>query len=194
HLGNGASVAAIKSGVCVDTSMGMTPLEGLVMGTRSGDIDPALPTFLQCALGLDAEAAERLFNKQSGLLGICGSNDMRTIIAQMKKGEKQAQLAFDIFCYRVKKYIGAYLAVLSKVNGVVFTGGIGENAPLVRSQCLKELEAFGIVLDAAANRGVKEGIKRITHPQGKVELLVIPTNEELEIAIQAEKLCLPDNP
>ena len=143
HLGNGASVAAIREGKSIDTSMGMTPLEGLVMGTRSGDLDPAIPFYLIRELALSPEKVENLLNKESGLKGICGLNDMREIQQRAGQGDECAVLAFDMFCYRVKKYIGAYYAVLGRLDVIVFTGGIGENSGPVRSAVCGESAAPG---------------------------------------------------
>ncbi len=177
HLGNGASVAAVKGGVSVDTSMGFTPLEGLVMGTRCGDVDPAIVPYLMQREGLSTEEVDALMNKYSGLLGVSETtNDMREIIAGAEEGNEQHRLALDIFCYRVRKYIGAYSAVLGGLDAVVFTGGIGENAPAVRTKSCEGLEAFGITLDEARNAA-----NETTISTGPVKVLVIPTNEELAI-------------
>ncbi len=182
HLGNGCSMAAVKNGKCIDTSMGMTPLSGLVMGTRSGDVDPALYLYLADSRGLSVKEIDTLLNKQSGLKGLCGFNDMRDIHAAREKGDKKAQLAFDVFCYRIKKYLGAYYAVLGGLDALVFTAGIGENDDHVRAEVCKGLEHMGIALDAAANNQ-RKGVARSISPAGtKVPVLVIPTNEELEIA------------
>jgi len=190
HLGNGCSVAAIKSGKVVDTSMGFTPLEGLVMGTRSGDIDPAIVTFLIRKERLSPDEVDSILNKRSGLLGISGiSNDMRQLIDASNKGNERARLAIDIFAYRVKKYISAYVGVLGGVDAIVFTAGIGENAPLVRKKILEGLEFMGIQLDDELNEymvGGREGV--ISKPDAKVKLFVIPTNEELVIARETRKI------
>jgi len=178
HLGNGASVAAVLGGYSVDTSMGFTPLEGLMMGTRSGDLDPAVLPYLMQREQLSSSDVDSLLNKRSGLLGISeGSNDMREIIEAMESGSERHRLAFTMFCRRVRKYIGAYAAVLEGLDAVIFTGGIGENAPRVRAQCLSGLEFLGIELDAEANQ---RNARRIT--SGRTHALVIPTNEELAIA------------
>jgi len=182
HLGNGASVAAIQGGKSVDTSMGMTPLEGLVMGTRSGDLDPAVHFFLMREAGMSADEVETMLNSQSGLKGICGSNDMREIGSLAAKGDQKAQLAMDIFCYRLKKYIGAYFAVLGRVDAIVFTGGIGENSALIRSATCQGLSGLGIVMDENSNSGASGKEAEIQEGQNVVKILVIPTNEELEIA------------
>jgi acetate kinase len=184
HLGNGASATAIRNGSSVDTSMGMTPLEGLVMGTRCGDIDPAVLIYLLQHLELDQAQLEQLLNRHSGLLGLCGVNDMREIHRRVETGDPQAELALGIFCYRLKKYIGAYTAVLGDVHGLVFTGGIGENDAETRARACAGLERLGMVLDEAANRREARGERIISTPDSPVKILVIPTNEELEIARQ----------
>lgn len=182
HLGNGCSMAAIREGHSVDTSMGLTPLEGLVMGTRSGDFDPAILFYL-ADKGYDVAALNKLCNKQSGLLGISGiSNDVRNLMELSKKGNERAKLAIDIFCYRVKKYIGMYAAVLGKLDAVVFTGGIGENAVDVRADVCSNLEVLGIELDGGCNESVGQEEADISATQSKVKVLVIPTNEEAAIA------------
>ncbi|MCB1772014.1 MAG: acetate kinase [Gammaproteobacteria bacterium] len=193
HLGNGASISAIEQGRCRDTSMGMTPLEGLVMGSRSGDIDPAIPAYLQRRAGLTADEIDSVLNKQSGLHALCGDNDMRRILERVAAGEDQARLALDIYCQRIRKYIGAYLAVLGRVDALVFTGGIGERAAPVRRQVCTNLEHLGICLDDSANGSVAGAVSAI-HRQsadgpGQVPLLVVRTNEELEIARQTRQLC-----
>lgn len=182
HLGNGCSATAIAGGKSVDTSMGMTPLEGLVMGTRCGDIDPALHFYLQRETGLDSAALESLLNKHSGLKGVCGVSDMREIQQRAEKGDEAAQLAEAMFAYRVKKYIGAYLAVLGKVDAIVFTGGIGEHSARIRELVCSNLQGLGIQLDEARNRQASEGILEFHNPGAYIRLLVVPTNEELAIA------------
>lgn len=184
HLGNGASATAIRKGKSVDTSMGMTPLEGLVMGTRCGDIDPAIHFYLGRVTGKTNEELETIFNKESGLKGICGANDMREIIRRVKKGDEHAQLAIDIYCYRIRKYVGAYSAVLGQVDALVFTGGIGENAALIRKVCCEDLDRLGIVIDIQKNEAPSQGVSEIQEKTSAVRILVIPTNEELEIARQ----------
>jgi len=195
HLGNGASISAIEQGLCRDTSMGMTPLEGLVMGSRSGDIDPAIPAYLQRRAGLTAEGIDTDLNKHSGLRALCGDNDMRRILQRVDAADPQAQLALDIYCQRIRKYIGAYFAVLGRVDALVFTGGIGEHAAPVRQRICANLQNLGIYLDDAANRNVAGSMAAIHRqqdtPTGSVPLLVIPTNEELEIARQTRLLCPP---
>jgi acetate kinase len=184
HLGNGASAAAIANGQSIDTSMGLTPLEGLVMGSRCGDIDPAIHFYLARTTGMSCDAIESVLNKESGLKGICGANDMREVHRLADAGEDRAQLALDVFCYRIKKYIGAYFAALGGLDAVVFTGGIGENDARVRQQCCSGLTAMGIELDDQKNAVDNSGIYDIHSKSSVVNLLVIPTNEELEIAQQ----------
>ena len=184
HLGNGASVTAIRGGRSVDTSMGLTPLEGLVMGTRSGDIDPALHRYLAENADMSVKDIDTMLNRESGLKGICGDNDMRTIESRMEGGDQSARLAFDMFAYRARKYLGAYMAVLGRVDAVAFTGGIGENSAAVRSAICSGLEPLGIVLDEARNAG-RGGPKQISADGSRTRVLVIPTDEELEIAVQA---------
>ena len=184
HLGNGASAAAIRAGRCIDTSMGLTPLEGLVMGTRSGDLDPAILFYLGRQSGMDMDALDKLLNKQSGLKGICGENDMRTISQAAEGGDKRAKLALAIFCYRIKKYIGAYMAALGGVDCIVFTGGIGENSALVRQMSCQDMERLGLVIDDKKNSIRQKNVLEIQASGSQVKLLVIPTNEEYEIASQ----------
>ncbi len=185
HLGNGCSACAIAQGDSVDTSMGFTPLEGLVMGTRSGDLDPAILDYVAAKEGLSLHEMEGLLNKQSGLLGLSGlTNDMRELLAESEEhDDRRARLAIDIFCYRVRKYLGAYLAALGGADAIVFAGGIGENAPVVRARICGGLEWLGIQLDAAANSAAINGKEsRIDAPGARAEVWVIPTDEELLIA------------
>ncbi|MGD2055250.1 MAG: acetate kinase [Gammaproteobacteria bacterium] len=184
HLGNGTSATAVQQGHSVDTSMGMTPLEGLVMGTRCGDLDPSIPFYLEKWAGLEPERVEALLNRDSGLKGICGVGDMREIQQLAETGNERARLAIDLFCYRIRKYIGAYLAVLGKVDAVVFTGGIGENSPLIRARCCQGLEPLGIAIDGARNRGPLEPAAEIQHSRSATRILVIRSDEEREIARQ----------
>ncbi len=185
HLGNGGSVTAIKQGESIDTSMGMTPLEGLIMGTRSGDIDPAIPYYLNQNKAMSNEDINNMLNKNSGLKGICGENDMRAIHAMADAGDKSAERALDMYCYRIKKYIGAYFAVLGRVDALVFTGGIGENDSRVRAKICDGLELFGISIDPNKNE-IRDGeIKDIKGSQSTLSILVIPTDEEMEIAMQS---------
>jgi acetate kinase len=187
HLGNGASVTAIKAGKSVDTSMGMTPLEGLVMGTRSGDLDPAIIFYLGRLTGDSPQELETMLNQQSGLKGICGFNDMRQIEQLVAEGNTAAKLAIDMYCYRIKKYIGAYFAALGRLDALVFTGGIGENAAAIRSHCCSGLSQLGIIVDEKKN-GPKVGKTiEIQSVKANVRVLVISTDEELEIAKQTEE-------
>jgi acetate kinase len=185
HLGNGCSAAAIRGGNSVDTSMGLTPLEGLVMGTRSGDLDPAIVDFIATKEGLSAREVELLLNKQSGLIGISGlTNDMRELLDEAREhDDRRALLAIEIFCYRVRKYIGAYLAAMNGADAVIFTGGIGENSPEVRARACEGLEWLGLELDAERNlahAGGREGV--ISKAGARLAAYVIPTDEELLIA------------
>jgi len=188
HLGNGASMAAIKNGLCIDTSMGLTPLEGLIMGTRSGDLDPAILFYLARKNHLNIDELDTLLNKKSGLKGICGNNDMREIEELAHNDNKNATLALEMFAYRIKKYIGAYSAVLGSVDCVIFTGGIGENDIKTRQRCCENLENLGIKLDMNKNNSRSSKILEIDCDDSKVDILVIPTNEELEIAIQTHNI------
>ncbi len=184
HLGNGASAAAVRGAKSIDTTMGLTPMEGLVMGTRSGDIDPALHFYLMRQTGMSADELERSLNSQSGLKGICGLNDMREIQEQADQGKERARLALDMFCYRIKKVVGAYSAVLGRVDALVFTGGIGENSVHVRSQVCSGMEPMGICVDDGKNAAVSGEISEIQRDSGRVRVLVIRTDEEREIARQ----------
>lgn len=182
HLGNGCSITAVKNGKSFDTSMGMTPLAGVVMGTRCGDIDPALHAYIAENTGKSVKEIDAMLNKQSGLKGICGVNDMRDIHAAREKGDKMAQLAFDIFCHRIRSYIGAYYAVLGRVDALIFTAGIGENDNLARAEICKDLEHMGISIDLVEN-DKRVGKPRSISPAGtRLPVLVVPTNEELAIA------------
>jgi len=182
HLGNGASMAAVKLGKCVDTTMGMTPLAGLVMGTRSGDVDPALPFFMANHLGMSLREIDEVLNNDSGLKGLCGTNDMRDVIEKIDAGDDRARIALDVYAYRIKKYIGAYFAALGSLDVVVFTAGIGENAPYVRELSCSGLNGLGIEIDEERNYGTGSGIREISSQKSTVKVLVIPTDEELEIA------------
>ena len=184
HLGNGASVTAIEKGRSIDTSMGMTPLEGLIMGTRSGDIDPAIIFYLGKKTDLSQDEMESLLNKHSGLKGICGVNDMREIAEMANAGNELARLAIEMYCYRIKKYIGAYSAVLGSVDALVFTGGIGENAADIRARACEGLSKMGVEVDANKNSLKTSGIREIQRNSSSVRVLIIPTDEELEIAEQ----------
>ena len=188
HLGNGASMAAIKNGRSIDTTMGMTPLAGLVMGTRSGDVDPALPFFLADHLGMSLEDIDSLLNKKSGLKGICGTNDMREVIQKKHAGDGLAKTALDLYTYRIKKYIGAYSAALESLDVIVFTAGIGENSPYIREHSCQGLHLLGIEIDLERNRETGKEIREISSPESKVKVLMIPTNEELKIAQETKKV------
>ncbi len=193
HLGNGCSMAAVKAGRSIDTSMGLTPLEGLVMGTRTGDFDPAILFYL-ADRGYDMASLNKLCNKQSGLLGISGeSNDMRTLLERSEQGDERSRLAIDIFCYRIKKYIGMYMAVLGRVDAVVFTGGIGENAAAVRAGACSDLEALGIQLDAELNeKTIRRRQGAVSTPESSTTVLVVPTDEEAAIADDTYRLTRQD--
>ena len=184
HLGNGASAAAIQQGECVDTSMGMTPLEGLIMGTRCGDIDPAIQFYLNRVSGLGCEQLESVLNRDSGLKGICGTNDMREVHRLAEAGEEAAQLALEMVSHRLKKYIGAYVAVLGHVDAIVFTGGIGENDSWIRARACEGLHVFGITVDLRRNAAGGSGVFAIQQQEAPVSVLVVPTDEEYEIAAQ----------
>jgi acetate kinase len=185
HLGNGCSACAIQGGDSVDTSMGFTPLEGLVMGTRSGDVDPTILDYVGGKEGLTLGEAEALLNKQSGLLGISGlTNDMRELLAEEREhADRRATLAIDIFCYRVRKYVGAYLAAMGGADAIVFAGGIGENAPEIRARICAGLEWMGLTVDGARNDALAGGREGAFHADGsRLAAWVIPTDEELLIA------------
>ena len=187
HLGNGASACAVDGGRSVDTSMGLTPLEGLVMGTRSGDIDPGALLHLMRA-GLSVDALDRLLNKQSGLLGLAGSNDMRDIRAGVAAGDPAAKLAFDIYVRRLKHYIGAYLALLGGADTIVFTAGVGENHAPMREAVCSGLEWLGIEIDPVRNESPDRGARVVSKEASRVAILVVPTDEEAEIARQAAEV------
>ncbi|SEM65778.1 acetate kinase [Cryobacterium sp. TMT1-3] len=184
HLGNGGSACAVEGGRSVETSMGMTPLEGLVMGTRSGDIDPGVLFHLHRRAGLDFPEIDKLLNRGSGLLGLTGRGDMRDVIIAAAAGDGPSQLAIDVYVHRVKGYVGAYYAQLGRVDVISFTAGVGENAPLVRERALAGLEALGIRIDPERNAAADRGARIISADDSAVTVLVIPTNEELEIARQ----------
>jgi len=185
HLGNGSSMTAIEKGRSVDTTLGLTPLEGLIMGTRCGDIDPSIPVFLARNRGMTIEEIDAMLNEESGLKGLCGLGDMRDIHAAIEKGDAAAALALEMLTYRNRRYIGAFMAVLGHVDAIAFTAGIGENDSVVREKSLAGLEIFGIVLDHEKNRSRQAGAREIGDACGKVRLWVIPANEELAIARQA---------
>jgi acetate kinase len=188
HLGNGASATAISQGQSIDTSMGLSPLEGLIMGTRSGDMDPAILFYLHREKGYTVAELDALVNKQSGLKGICGNNDMREIGQMMEQGEEKAILAFEMFAYRIKKYIGAYSAALGRVDALIFTGGIGENDAQLRAKVCQGLENLGISIDTKVNNQRCKVLTPLHTPTATVATLVVPTNEELEIALQTQEI------
>ncbi len=189
HLGGGASVCAIQNGRSIATSMGMTPLEGLVMGTRSGDIDAGILFYLQQQLSMSVAEVDRLLNRESGLLGISGvSRDMREIVEASAQGNRRASLAIDLFCQRLRQYVGAYMAQLGGADAVVFTGGIGENAAAIRAKALENLSALGLDLDKAANFDDSRAARSIASSASRVAVLVIPTDEELQIAREVYRL------
>ncbi|HIZ36396.1 MAG TPA: acetate kinase [Candidatus Ruania gallistercoris] len=185
HLGNGASATAVAGGRSVDTSMGLTPLEGLVMGTRTGDIDPAVVFHLARHAGMSIDEIDELMNRRSGMYGLTGMIDMRDVTAAADDGDEAAALALEIYCYRLRKYIGAYSAVLGRVDAIAFTAGIGENSAPVRAGVLTDLEHLGVQLDPAANNARADRARRISTPDSPVAALVVPTNEEWEIAREA---------
>ena len=188
HLGNGASATAVRAGVSVDTSMGLTPLEGLVMGTRSGDVDPAIHAHLHRELGWSLDDIDHALNHDSGLKGLCGHNDSREVEQLRAAGDAAATLAFDVSCYRIRKYVGAYYAVLGRVDAVVFTGGIGERSPETRAAALAGLERLGINVDDGRNIRPIDGPTVVSPDASDVAVLVVPTDEEWEIARQAFSL------
>ena len=188
HLGNGSSITAIKNGKCVDTSMGFTPLEGLVMGTRSGDLDPAILEFVMDKEGIDIHQMLKILNKESGLLALSGeTGDVRDLRELRKQGHKRAAMALDVLSYRIRKYIGAYMAVLGHVDCITFEGGIGEHNPDVVKACVDGLEEFGIIYDDShIDDEMYEGI--VSTPESKIKMFVIATNEEVIIAKEAMRL------
>ncbi len=190
HLGNGASMTAIQDGKSVDTSMGLTPLEGLMMGTRCGDLDPAIPIHMQQQLGLSVDEVNNILNKKSGMLGLSHiSLDMREIEEEILQHKNpRAIQAHDVYCYRIKKYIGAYFAVMNGLDVLIFTGGVGERMPIMRAQVCENLQALGINLDPAANEQNSDGIEVLSPPGSPVTVLKVPTNEELMIALETQRL------
>lgn len=188
HLGNGASICAVKYGKCIDTSMGLTPLDGLEMGTRCGALDPAVVTFLMQKEGMTASDMDNYLNKKSGLLGVSGlSNDMRDLQSAAKNGNKRAILAIDIFCYRVKAFIGSYFAAMNGADAIIFTGGIGENDRVIREKSLEEMDSLGIAIDHEKNNTRSKEVD-ISAPSAKVRTMIIPTNEELAIAKETMRI------
>jgi acetate kinase len=184
HLGNGASITAIKHGKSIDTSMGLTPVEGLIMGTRSGDVDPGIVTFIMQKESVDAATANTILNKHSGILGITGlSSDMREVSdAAYKQNNARAKLGLDMYHYRIKKYIGAYAAAMGGLDILIFTGGVGENSDDTRREVCNDMEFLGISIDPSLNNGLRGKEQVISPPNAKVKVMVVPTNEELEIA------------
>ncbi|HAM39304.1 MAG: acetate kinase [Elusimicrobia bacterium RIFOXYC2_FULL_34_12] len=189
HLGNGSSITAVNYGKAVDTSMGFTPLEGLIMGTRCGDIDPSIPMHLMARESLKPSDIQAILNNQSGVLGITGiSSDMRSIIKKSEEGDGRAKLAINMFCYRAKKYISSYIGVLNGCDYIIFSAGIGERSPLIRKKILSELDSFGIILDDDKNSGCISCEGEISSEKSKIKIFVIPTNEAIVIAKQTKKL------
>lgn len=188
HLGNGASASAIAGGVAVDTTMGMTPLEGLVMGTRPGDLDPGIIPHLSHVAGLDLAQVEQLLNRESGIKGLSGVNDFRELQQLIDGGDAAAKLAYDVYIHRLRRYLGAYLIELGGVDDIVFTAGVGENSPAVRADALAGLSGFGIEIDPERNATRAPGVRRISPDGAPVTVLVVPTNEELAIARAAHTL------
>lgn len=184
HLGNGCSMTAIKSGESIDHSLGFAPMNGLIMGTRSGDIDPSVIFYLMDSLGYSKEKVNTLLQKKSGMLGLTGFSDMRDIIAAAETGNEDCKLALTMNAYRIKKYIGSYISVLNGLDAIIFTAGIGENAALIRSMSCDDLDCFGILIDEDKNNLRSGEIREVQANSSKVKILVIPTNEELEIAEQ----------
>jgi len=185
HIGNGVSACAIRAGESIDTSMGMTPLEGLVMGTRSGDIDPGVLFHLNREAGMSVDQLDDLLNRRSGMLGLTGSSDLRDVQEAVERGDRRAELALDVYCRRLRHYVGAYLTELDPVHAIVFTAGVGEHSPVVRERALAGMERFGITLDPERNAVATDGLHRISTDDSAIAVLVIPTNEELEIARQS---------
>jgi acetate kinase len=188
HLGNGCSMSAIKDGKCVDHSMGLGPMNGLMMGTRAGDIDQSVIFYLVNQLGYPIEQIQDVLNKQSGMLGLTGFSDMRDVKARYEQGDKSAVLAYQMYAYHIKKYIGSFVAVLNGLDAIIFTGGVGENDELTRWLVCQEMDCLGIALDEAKNTKRQKGIVTIHQDTAKVKILIVPTNEELEIAKQCYHL------
>jgi acetate kinase len=188
HLGNGCSASAIRGGRAIDTSMGLTPLQGLVMGTRSGDVDPGLHTYLHRELGMTADDVDRLLNQQSGLKGLSGVNDFRALQQLREQGDEDAQLAFDVYVHRLKHYVGAYLAQLGRLDLLTFTAGVGENNPQLRAATVAGLEGLGLAVDPERNQQPSREARLVSPEGSPVAVAVVPTNEELEIARQTVAL------
>jgi acetate kinase len=190
HLGNGCSMAAVKDGKCIDTSLGFAPMNGLIMGTRSGDIDQSVIIYLVKSLGYSIDDVNTMLQKQSGMLGLTGFSDLRDIQSNAEKGNVDCQLALDMNAYRIKKYIGSYTAALNGLDAIIFTAGIGENSAYMRKLVCTDMDYFGIKLDHSENETRSKDIREINTPNSKTKILVIPTNEEIEIAIQSYELLL----
>ena len=196
HLGNGSSVTAVQKGKSIDTSMGLTPLAGLIMGTRCGDLDPAVCHFIAKTDNIDSKAVDEILNKKSGVLGICGCSDMREVEDKMAEGDKKAVLASDMLAYQIVKYIGAYFAAMGGLDYILFTAGVGENSGDIRERVMKKLGGFGITLNNEVNwenEGRLGDITKISGDDSKIGVYVVPTNEELQIAKDTEKLILNNN-
>jgi acetate kinase len=190
HLGNGCSITAVKDGKCMETSMGFTPISGLIMGTRSGDIDPSVIFYMMKVLDYTIDEVSALLQKQSGMLGLTGFSDLREIESNAAQGNKECQLALDMNAYRIKKFIGSYTAALNGLDAIVFTAGIGENSSFMRKLVCTDMEYFGLELDDAQNEIRSKEVREINLPQAKAKIMVIPTNEEIEIANQVHHLLL----
>jgi acetate kinase len=188
HLGNGCSMTAIQNGKCIDTSMGLGPMNGLIMGTRTGDIDQSVIFHLVKQLGYSLDDVNTILNKKSGMLGLTGFSDMRDVQAEINKGNDEARLAYEMYAYHIKKYIGAFAASLNGVDALVFTAGVGENDTLTRKLATQNMEYLGIHLDELKNATRQKGIYEINKADARVKILVVPTNEELEIARQCHTL------
>jgi len=189
HLGNGSSLSAVVDGKCIDTSMGLTPLEGVIMGTRSGDLDPAVVEFMAQCRKISVEDVLTILNKKSGFLGLSGMSDFRDLTTKAIEGDEKAKLTVDMFAYRIKKYIGSYVAAMGGLDCIVFTGGIGENASYARKRIMEGMECFGIDFDFDYNEVAPRGIYvELQKPSSKVKVMVLPTNEELVIARDAVRL------
>ena len=187
HLGNGCSMAAVRDGKCADTTMGVTPLEGLMMGTRSGDIDPAALEYIMDQTGMDIHQMVNALNKKSGLKGVCGVNDMREVVEAAARGDAQAETALQMFCYRIQKYIGAYMAVVPNLDAIVFTAGIGQNSSPVRERICRDLAHLGLRIDPARNAARSDDPREIQEAGAPLKILVLPTNEELQIALETKQ-------
>lgn len=188
HLGNGCSMSAVRDGKCVDTTMGLSPLDGLMMGSRCGQIDPTVVLFMSGTLKMTAKEIDQVLNKESGLKGVSGHMDLRDVISGAEKGDKDCKLALEIYCYKIQKFIGSYLTLVPNIDGIVFTAGVGENSDLIRDRCTAELKHLGIEVDPAKNQKREKGIRDISKAESKIKVYVIPTNEELEICTQTKDI------